>query len=193
MLLAGMVAGTLFLFNIQVYNIIGAILFYSMFFLDGVDGEVARARGTSSLRGIYLDRLSHIVTYPYIFAGIAVGVYSTSQDLRALLFGFLAAVFWSILLQTRLARWEILSQNGKGDNKTSILDSAASQSRSKTTGVLIMLKRLVVIDPTGGDMMLIAFTLGAIFDQMYVVIIWFGVLLPLRWILQVTVDFKNHF
>jgi phosphatidylglycerophosphate synthase len=38
-------------------------LLYVSFLLDQVDGEVARYRGRTSLRGVYLDELRHLVIY----------------------------------------------------------------------------------------------------------------------------------
>jgi phosphatidylglycerophosphate synthase len=195
MVLASIVAGTFFMFGVQVYTLIGALLFFLSILLDGVDGEIARARDTASLRGVYLDYLGHIVMYPYVLIGMSVGVYSTSQDLRALLFGFLAAIFWAILSQTRLAKWKILSQAGEDTKEVGVFRSMASLSGLRKTGLSKILRGLHgrIIDPTADDMMIIIFMLGAIFNQVYFVIIWFGVLLPLRWLLQVSMDLRHHF
>lgn len=41
----------------------GVLLLYVSFLLDQVDGEVARYRRRSSLRGVYLDEIRHLVVY----------------------------------------------------------------------------------------------------------------------------------
>lgn len=41
----------------------GCVLLYVSFLLDQVDGEVARYRRKSSLRGVYLDEIRHLVVY----------------------------------------------------------------------------------------------------------------------------------
>ncbi|MEZ0229755.1 MAG: CDP-alcohol phosphatidyltransferase family protein, partial [Planctomycetota bacterium] len=41
----------------------GCLLLYASFLLDQVDGEVARYRRKSSLRGVYLDEIRHLVVY----------------------------------------------------------------------------------------------------------------------------------
>ena len=48
----------------------GALVLH--YFLDKVDGEVARFRGVFSLTGVYLDELSHTFAYAGTFAGVGV-------------------------------------------------------------------------------------------------------------------------
>jgi hypothetical protein len=45
------------------WGILGCLLLYVSFLFDQVDGEVARFRKRSSLRGVYLDELRHLVIY----------------------------------------------------------------------------------------------------------------------------------
>ena len=53
----------------------GAALLYLGFLLDKVDGELARVRGTPSVRGILLDRFHHRVVEPALFAAAAAHAY----------------------------------------------------------------------------------------------------------------------
>ena len=50
----------------------GAGLLVAHYFLDKVDGEIARYRKTYSLSGVYLDELSHTFAYAGIFAGLGL-------------------------------------------------------------------------------------------------------------------------
>lgn len=61
------VGGSVLVYFQGVYRIIGVIVVYLSFLLDKVDGEIARFRGTQSMRGLYLDELYHAIV-PSFFA-----------------------------------------------------------------------------------------------------------------------------
>ena len=50
----------------------GAFALVVHYFLDKVDGEIARYRKVYSLAGVYMDELSHTIAYAGIFAGLGV-------------------------------------------------------------------------------------------------------------------------
>lgn len=60
------------------YNVLGAILWQLWSTLDCVDGEVARLQGSSSLVGVFIDDLTHIIVNPTF--GLALGLHVTLND-----------------------------------------------------------------------------------------------------------------
>jgi phosphatidylglycerophosphate synthase len=50
----------------------GAVVLLGHYFLDKVDGDIARFRKIYSLAGVYLDDLGHSITYGGIFAGLGL-------------------------------------------------------------------------------------------------------------------------
>ncbi len=76
---------------------IGAGLFIFARFIDHVDGELARAQGTTSRLGYYLDYWCGGISYASLFAGMGIGFYSELGSLAYIL-GFGAASFAMISL-----------------------------------------------------------------------------------------------
>jgi phosphatidylglycerophosphate synthase len=50
----------------------GALALVLHYFLDKVDGEIARFRGVFSLKGLYMDELSHTFAYAGTFVGLGL-------------------------------------------------------------------------------------------------------------------------
>ena len=56
-------------------NYLVAFALYQLYFIiDCSDGELARYYGTASGRGLFLDRMVHIVSEPLLFLGLASGI-----------------------------------------------------------------------------------------------------------------------
>ncbi len=72
----GAVGGLCFAFNSAAWNIAAVALLLLSWILDCVDGEVARARGQTSLDGEFIDACRHQIVCPAVFAGITLGVYA---------------------------------------------------------------------------------------------------------------------
>jgi len=81
-------AGGFAIWGVTPYAVACALMLLNAL-LDGVDGEIARYRGNSSLTGLYLDRLNSVVFYPSVL--IALG-YSLGQRYEADLLPVLGAV-----------------------------------------------------------------------------------------------------
>lgn len=49
--------------------------------LDSVDGNIARIKKTTSIIGVYLDRLVHNISHPMFFLVIGFGLYASTQEI----------------------------------------------------------------------------------------------------------------
>jgi phosphatidylglycerophosphate synthase len=75
----------------------GVALAHLAFWLDHVDGQVARWRGTASLDGVYFDYLMHHVANLGLGFALGYGLAAQSGDLRWAAAGFAIALGWAAL------------------------------------------------------------------------------------------------
>jgi hypothetical protein len=95
--------------------VIGVILAHTAFWLDHVDGQIARWRGTSSLDGVYFDYLMHhAIALTQGFA-LGYGLAARTGDLRWTLAGFAIALGWTFLNLHNDCRYKAIFQRLKRD------------------------------------------------------------------------------
>lgn len=75
----------------------GVVTLVLAFWLDHVDGQVARWRGTASLGGVYLDYLMHHVAALSLGFGLGHGLATRTADPRWSIAGFAIALGWTCL------------------------------------------------------------------------------------------------
>lgn len=76
----------------------GGVLFQIASILDGVDGEIARAKLLSSKTGEWLDTVCDDLTNAVFIYGVSLGTYRTTSDLFWLVLGMLSLVIYGITL-----------------------------------------------------------------------------------------------
>jgi phosphatidylglycerophosphate synthase len=91
----------------------GTILLYLGFWLDHVDGQVARWRRTASLDGTYLDYLMHYTTNLALGFALGYGLAARSGELRWTFAGFAIAVGWAQLSLHNDCRYKAFFQRLK--------------------------------------------------------------------------------
>jgi phosphatidylglycerophosphate synthase len=77
--------------------VLGVALAHLAFWLDHVDGQVARWRGTAGLDGVYLDYLMHHASNLALGFGLGHGLAVRTGDPRWSVAGFLIAAGWATL------------------------------------------------------------------------------------------------
>jgi len=77
--------------------IAGVFFAHLAFWLDHVDGQVARWRGTASLDGVFLDYLMHHAAAMTLGFGLGYGLATRTGDIRWAAAGFAVAVGWTFL------------------------------------------------------------------------------------------------
>jgi len=70
----------------------GAALMLLGLVFDSCDGEIARFRRATSLRGVYLDTLAHAITIPGMYLAAGIGQFLRQQTIESLVLGAVAAV-----------------------------------------------------------------------------------------------------
>ena len=100
--------------------LLGIFLIQFGFILDCVDGEVARYKGQSSVRGVFLDLIGHQIVIPFYIFFTSLGVFVRTGQIDALVVGFLGALF--IIPTERLALLSVINTmiEKKGNRNYSI-------------------------------------------------------------------------
>ena len=127
-------AGVFFTFANPAYWFIGILFFFLYLLIDCVDGEVARynrAKGNELPSpfgvGAILGGVVDWVSWPYLFACMAFGIYTTVGSVIVFVFGFLAAILRVIYMDIALMPYPILHEKG-------ILDKAVREVQGVSLG-----------------------------------------------------------
>lgn len=73
---------------------LGVLFLYLYWLFDLCDGQVARHKKSTSLKGVYLDLLGHLIIHPAIFLTIGIHLFNESGDILDLILGgFVAFLF----------------------------------------------------------------------------------------------------
>jgi len=89
------------------YLLIGALILNFGFIIDTSDGEVARYRKKSSVTGLQIDELSHQLLPKLMYFGVAFGIFLQTNQISVLIFGFLAALFSTSIVNSALY-WAVI-------------------------------------------------------------------------------------
>jgi phosphatidylglycerophosphate synthase len=95
-LAVGLVGLLLFAFPSSTLFLTGALLLQLWYFLDHVDGQIARYRGTASLTGRFFDFVTHHLIHGSLFFSLGVYAYQVTGSFFFVVWGFVASI--SILL-----------------------------------------------------------------------------------------------
>lgn len=97
--ITGTIIGLLGLFLIAIGNnffiIMGFILLFIFFISDEIDGEVARYKKQTSLKGIYYDEISHLFFQGWYFISFGYFVYRVNTEILCIFLGIVASFFLS--------------------------------------------------------------------------------------------------
>jgi hypothetical protein len=103
----------------------GALLAWLAYWLDHVDGQVARWRGTAGLDGVYFDYLMHHASVMALGFGLGYGLAVRRGDPLWAVGGFLLAMGWAFLGLQNDCRYKAFFQRLKRDRRSYRLDGGA--------------------------------------------------------------------
>lgn len=95
------------------------------FWLDHVDGQVARWRGTASLNGVYFDYLLHHVANLTLGFALGFGLAIQSGDPRWALGGFAIAAGWAVLSLHNDCRYKAFFQRLKSTHARYVVEGGS--------------------------------------------------------------------
>jgi phosphatidylglycerophosphate synthase len=139
--ISGFLLGLVGLFFIGIGNnlfiIIGFVLLYIYYISDEVDGEVARYKKQTSLRGIYYDELGHLFFQGWFFFSFGYSIFKINSELLYIFFGIIATFF---LFGIRIVRKIATVASAKTSVKKSMeinLDIIEQQGSKKSVSKFI--------------------------------------------------------
>jgi CDP-alcohol phosphatidyltransferase len=103
--------------------VVGVLLAQLGFWLDHIDGQVARWRETVSLDGVYLDYLMHHAANLALGFALGYGLAARSGDTRWTIAGFAIAVGWGLLSLHNDCRYKAFFQRLKSTNLSYRVDA----------------------------------------------------------------------
>jgi phosphatidylglycerophosphate synthase len=109
----------------RVMFVVGVVLAHLAFWLDHVDGQVARWRGTASLDGTYLDYLMHHATNLATGFALGYGLASLSGDPRWSIAGMAIAGGWLLLGLHNDCRYKAFFQRLKSATESYRVDGGS--------------------------------------------------------------------
>ena len=136
-LLIGLVGLLLIGIGNDILIIIGFILLYIYYVSDEVDGEVARYKKQTSLRGIYYDEIGHLFFQGWFFFSFGYSIYRINSEFLYIILAFVATFF---LIGIRTVRKISIIAFAKSDikNKVEIKPKTSEETPSKKSFIKIM-------------------------------------------------------
>ena len=105
----------------NLFIIIGFILLYIYYISDEVDGEVARYKKQTSLRGIYYDEIGHLFFQGWFFFTFGYSIYRINSEFLYIILGIIATFF---LIGIRTVRKIAVIASTKSSVKKSLEDDS---------------------------------------------------------------------
>lgn len=186
MVIAGVLGCFLLALGKYWLGIIGIALIQLHILLDHVDGPIARAKNTASLKGIYIERIGHDLVFTLFFFSIALGSINMAIGIVPMLvLGFFASFGYFFYKHTRRVKiyCYIVENWKKGRKDVTVPEKDFSVHQLVQPGLLrgIYRKTQIIWEP----IFFINFaTVLAIADAIYIIPIFYGLTYPVQFILS---------
>lgn len=171
------IAGLYFLSSEYLHLIIGAVLIQLGLIIDNVDGIVAKVKNMGSSYGKWLDTTTDRIGQVFMVVCAAVGLFFTSGDISRLYIGIAGSMFvifsyYALYIQRIIKPEKYVSQTGKTIKKR--LKIGAGIFR-------------------GGGAILIWLTIGAVFNLMYYVFVFYFLIFYGAYLVRLFVIYRRFF
>lgn len=168
-------------------NFIGIALLWLAHIVDLSDGEVARYRGFGGgIGGTFVEPMTHDIKYAVLFFSLALGEYSSFIYPTLLIFlGFAASVFKILFRLAKLRYISVILQSGRQSEQVyRKIGEKAFYSDKK-------LKRIVAFFGGTTNCILFWLPLAAIIDKVYLIVIFYGILSPLMYLVLLFKQYRG--
>ena len=91
-LVVGLIGIACFAFVSKVGFLIGTLLLQTWYFLDHVDGQIARYRKTASLSGRFFDFITHHIIHGTVFFSLGLYLYFIGGGIYFVVWGFITSI-----------------------------------------------------------------------------------------------------
>lgn len=114
-------------------NILGCFLVIMAEVLDCVDGELARWTKKSSIKGLYLDLVSHVLCNAPMSMICGLHLYLLTHRIRYMILAFVAYATIEILLGLRYVYWAVIWENSSSEERKTRKSIVFGISQTKKT------------------------------------------------------------
>jgi len=189
------ISSILFAFGSYGYILTGVILLYLQRNLDDVDGLIARYRGSASMRGIYVDLIISTMTGPLTYMGLTLGVFKMTNSIIFLTFGLLATAFSLLAESPPYLKHQGLVMKLIQYSRGEKLDDLKNKSfkESPLTAKKQELWKKYATKSLGFYYSLFLLLPLAIFDLTPWYLVFYGITLPLKWLVLTFYEFKTSY
>ncbi|MCH7886710.1 MAG: CDP-alcohol phosphatidyltransferase family protein [Candidatus Marinimicrobia bacterium] len=105
-LISGMLGCVLLGFGSQSLAILGVILIQASYVFDCVDGEIARYNKQSSVNGVFIDSVGHVIITPLIFFSMTMFMFNNTHQVSIIILGI--GAMWSSIRPMANAKANVL-------------------------------------------------------------------------------------
>ena len=164
-------------------NLLGVSFIWLSIILDYSDGEMARYRKTSRVKGVWIESLTHDIKYAILFVPLALGAYSSFSYPALLFFLAFSASMFRVLFRLTMLRYINMILPHQSEESYRKIGEKAFYSNKK-------LRR--IFSNLGGTTEIIAWlSLATILDKVYLVVIFYGILFPLVYLVLLFKQYKG--
>lgn len=200
-ILLGILSAILFARGLYIFSIIAALVLQLWYIFDCVDGEVARIKNKCSYEGMYLDYVGHDLVQPFIFLGLGFGAFfshnyifniDTFHNLWILLLGIFAFYFQDLREHMWCNRFEVFADKAlegkmviEMEKRIKISNNSPNKNLFLRSNWINKLYNNVLYWILHFTVIMNIILLAAIFKLLYLVVVFYGIMLPIVWILSV--------
>src|SRR3989344_4316608 len=139
-LFLGLVGGALLSTGKYKWMLIGIIIYHLGHFFDCVDGNLARYRNKSTLKGQYLEQIAHHITIIAVLCGLSVGAFRMTGDILSL---YVGGVTVGAFVFAKLFNLNLISYKGEQRERVAeIMNQLNPRKRGKFTVSVFGLVRI---------------------------------------------------
>ena len=130
-LFLGLVGAVLLSTGVYKWMLLGIIIYHFGHFFDCVDGNLARYRNKSTLKGQYLEQIAHHITIIAVLCGLSVGAFRMTGDILSL---YVGGVTVGAFVFAKLFNLNLISYKGEQRERVAgIMNQLNPRKRGKFT------------------------------------------------------------
>ncbi|MBW2641332.1 MAG: CDP-alcohol phosphatidyltransferase family protein [Deltaproteobacteria bacterium] len=123
-------------------NVMGVLFLFLVQVFDCVDGEIARGTGKSSLRGYYLDLVSHVVCDAPVVMICGLRLYLLTEQTEYMIIAFIAYAMAEIRLGLSSVHYRVSAENASDKMATSASPPGSGPTLQKRPYNLLIIVKL---------------------------------------------------
>ena len=139
-LLIGLAGAAMFSFLPRSAFLTGVLLLQFWYFLDHVDGQIARYRGTAGLTGRFFDFMTHHVIHGAVFFGLSFYVFRLTGSSLFVLWGFVTSVAIAMFNMAHDTKYKTFFERFAAARRIEVLTGSETEPAKTNSGSSLLRK-----------------------------------------------------